>query len=214
MNSICSLLQPQSYIDSPPSSYPLLLWKCGLCPAASHPPKPLLPLCHLASSLTSLETVEKSRSNFLKSRGLSLVGPKPNLWSLKCSHTPWNILMPAWSAWPCFTESLLSFLTLLSTPQTPLLPELCDPWQGQLSFSKQSWLTGTSFNLPRKCKEVDCLSQVQGDGGSISLSEFGLFSIFIPVSHLTLALYTQHQCLPKGLLGVKYSVACFWGPGY
>ena len=53
--------------------------------------------CHLASSLTSLETTEISWSNFLKSRGFSssLASNSTCLWSLKCSHTPWNILMSA-----------------------------------------------------------------------------------------------------------------------
>lgn len=188
------------------------MWSLPCCLPSSQAP---LRLCLLASSLTSLETMEKSRSNFLKSRGLSLVGLKLNL-SVIFKMLPQTLKHP-YTCLGRFGHVLLSHFSLFSLfsplPKLPCCQELCDPWQGHISFPKQSWLAGTSFNLPRKHKEVDCLSQVQRDGGGISLAEFGLFSIFIPVSHLTLALYTQHQCLPEGLLGVKYSVACFWGPG-
>lgn len=58
-----------------PHGSPAVLKMCGLCAALLLPGAPL-PFLPSASSLAALETIEKSRSNFLKSSGLSLVCPQ------------------------------------------------------------------------------------------------------------------------------------------
>lgn len=122
MNSrICPLPQPQSDTDPPPSFYPLLLWKCGLCPAASHPPKLLLDsaVWLLASPLwkqwKNLEATSWNPGAFPW-----LASNSTCLWSLKCSHTPSNILVPALVVLATFywVTSLFSHSSLHS-PNSP-----------------------------------------------------------------------------------------------